>query len=309
MAVGKEIRKKIGSVENTQKITSAMQMVAASKMRRTQENMRQGKPYAEKMRQMIGHLANANPEYRHVYMAEREVRRVGYLVVSTDKGLCGGLNVNLFRELVRDMAGWHAKGVESDLGLIGNKAAAFFKSVGGNVLAAVNHVGETPVLADLIGGVKVMFDAFEEGRIDKLFIASNDFVNTMTQSPTVRQLLPLDPEADEALVARLDTLLEGRRLCLDPELTLARLARALHVPVKQLSAAINRSTGGNVSRHVNGYRIREACRALEAGASVTEAMLASGFNTKSNFNREFRRVTGRTPSAWRRIGAGGKPSR
>ncbi len=208
MAVGKEIRKKIGSVENTQKITSAMQMVAASKMRRTQENMRQGKPYAEKMRQMIGHLANANPEYRHVYMAEREVRRVGYLVVSTDKGLCGGLNVNLFRELVKDMAGWHAKGVESDLGLIGNKAAAFFKSVGGNVLAAVNQVGETPVLADLIGGVKVMFDAFEEGQIDKLFIASNDFVNTMTQAPTVRQLLPLDPEVDEALQRRWDYIYE-----------------------------------------------------------------------------------------------------
>ena len=208
MAVGKEIRKKIGSVENTQKITSAMQMVAASKMRRTQENMRQGKPYAEKMRQMIGHLANANPEYRHVYMAEREVSRVGYLVVSTDKGLCGGLNVNLFRELVKDMAGWHAKGVESDLGLIGNKAAAFFKSVGGNVLAAVNQVGETPVLADLIGGVKVMFDAFEEGQIDKLFIASNDFVNTMTQAPTVRQLLPLDPEADEELQRRWDYIYE-----------------------------------------------------------------------------------------------------
>ena len=208
MAVGKEIRKKIGSVENTQKITSAMQMVAASKMRRTQENMRQGKPYAEKMRQMIGHLANANPEYRHVYMAEREVQRVGYLVVSTDKGLCGGLNVNLFRELVKDMAGWHAKGVESDLGLIGNKAAAFFKSVGGNVLAAVNHVGETPVLADLIGGIKVMFDTFEEGRIDKLFIASNDFVNTMTQAPRVRQLLPLDPEEDEALQRRWDYIYE-----------------------------------------------------------------------------------------------------
>ena len=208
MAVGKEIRKKIGSVENTQKITSAMQMVAASKMRRTQENMRHGKPYAEKMRQMIGHLANANPEYRHVYMTEREVQRIGYLVVSTDKGLCGGLNVNLFRELVKDMAGWHAKGVESDLGLIGNKAAAFFKSVGGNVLAAVNHVGETPVLADLIGGVKVMFDAFEEGQIDKLFIASNDFVNTMTQAPTVRQLLPLDPEADEELQRRWDYIYE-----------------------------------------------------------------------------------------------------
>ena len=119
--------------------------------------------------------------------------------------------------------------------------------------------------------------------------------------------VPRDQEADAELVARLDAFLESRRLYLDPELTLARLARALHVPIKRLSAAINRSTGGNVSRHVNGYRIREACRALEAGASVTEAMLASGFNTKSNFNREFRRVTGRTPSAWRRIGAGGMP--
>ena len=183
MAVGKEIRKKIGSVENTQKITSAMQMVAASKMRRTQENMRQGKPYSEKMRQVIGHLANANPEYRHVYMVAREVRRVGYLVVSTDKGLCGGLNVNLFRTLVRDMAERHNQGLQCDLGLIGNKAAAFFRSIGGNVLASVQNVGETPALADLIGGVKVMFDAYEEGRIDRLYIASNDFVNTMTQSP------------------------------------------------------------------------------------------------------------------------------
>ncbi len=208
MAAGKEIRKKISSVENTQKITSAMQMVAASKMRRTQETMRHGKPYSEKIRQVIGHLANANPEYRHVYMVEREVGRVGYLVVSTDKGLCGGLNVNLFRELVRDMAQWHAKGVESDLGLIGNKAAAFFKSIGGNVLASVHNVGETPQLADLIGGIKVMFDAYEDGAIDRLFIASNDFVNTMTQSPKLRQLLPLNPDKDERYQRRWDYLYE-----------------------------------------------------------------------------------------------------
>ena len=156
MAIGKEIKKKIGSFENMQKITSAMQMVAASKMRRTQERMREGKPYADKIRQAIGHLANANPEYRHVYMVSREIKRVGYLVVSTDKGLCGGLNVNLFRALLRDMAQWHAKGVESDLALVGSKAAAFFRSVGGNVLGAVSDVGETPVLADLIGNVKVM---------------------------------------------------------------------------------------------------------------------------------------------------------
>ena len=197
MAVGKEIKKKIGSVGNTQKITSAMQMVAASKMRRTQEKMREGKPYAEKIRAVIGHLANANPEYRHIYMEAREVKRVAYIVVSTDKGLCGGLNVNLFRVLLRDMADWQARGVESDLGLIGNKAAAFFRSVGGNVIAALSGIGEVPTLSELIGGIKVMLDAYEQGRVDRLFIASNDFVNTMTQRPVIRQLLPLDA-ADEA---------------------------------------------------------------------------------------------------------------
>ena len=208
MAVGKEIRKKIGSVENTQKITSAMQMVAASKMRRTQERMREGKPYSEKIRQVIGHLANANPEYRHVFMTEREVERIGYIVVSTDKGLCGGLNVNLLRVLVRDMAAWHDKGIEADLALIGNKAAAFFRSVGGNVMAAVSQIGESPVLSELIGSIKVMFDAYEEGRIDRLYIASNDFVTTMTQAPRMRQLLPLDPDTDEHLKRRWDYLYE-----------------------------------------------------------------------------------------------------
>ena len=208
MTVGKEIRKKIGSVENTQKITSAMQMVAASKMRRTQEKMRQGKPYSEKIRQVIGHLANANPEYRHAFMEVREAARVGYIVVSTDKGLCGGLNVNLFRALIKDMAEWHGRGVETDLALIGNKAGAFFRSVGGNVLASVGNLGESPVLSELIGSIKVMFDAYEEGRIDRLHIASNDFVNTMTQRPELRQLLPLDPDADQAFKHRWDYIYE-----------------------------------------------------------------------------------------------------
>ncbi len=208
MAVGKEIKKKIGSVSNTQKITSAMQMVAASKMRRTQERMREGKPYAEKIRAVIGHLANANPEYRHIYMEEREIERVGYVVVSTDKGLCGGLNVNLFRVLVRDMADWHNKGIESDLGLIGNKAQGFFRSIGGNVTAAISGVGEVPTLSELIGGIKIMLDAYESGQIDRLFIASNEFVNTMTQQPVIRQLLPLDPADDADLHHRWDYIYE-----------------------------------------------------------------------------------------------------
>jgi len=208
MAVGKEIKKKIGSVENTQKITSAMQMVAASKMRRTQERMREGKPYSEKMRAVIGHLANSNPEYRHTYMIPREISRVGYLVISTDKGLCGGLNINLFRTLIREMAEQHKNNIEVDLGLVGNKAAAFFRSIGGNITAAINNVGEAPALADLIGGIKVMLDSYEAGKIDRLYIVSNEFVNTMTQKPVIRQLLPLDPEADEVYQHRWDYIYE-----------------------------------------------------------------------------------------------------
>jgi F-type H+-transporting ATPase subunit gamma len=208
MAVGKEIKSKISSVENTQKITSAMQMVAASKMRRTQDRMREGRPYAEKIRQVIGHLANSNPEYKHTYMTERETKRVAFLVVSSDRGLCGGLNVNLFRMLLKEIGEMQGSGVEVDLGLIGNKAESFFKSVGGNVLCSVRDVGENPTLADLIGGIKVLLDAFEEGRIDKLMIISNEFVNTMTQQPVIRQLLPLDAEPDESYKHRWDYLYE-----------------------------------------------------------------------------------------------------
>lgn len=208
MAVGMEIKKKIGSVENTKKITSAMQMVAASRMRRTQDRMREGRPYADKIRQVIGHLANANPEYRHIFMETRDVKRIGYIVVSTDRGLCGGLNVNLFRTLVKDMAEWHERNVEVDLGLIGNKAVGFFRSVGGNIVAALTDVGESPVVADLIGGVKLMFDAYEEGKIDRLFTVSNEFVSTMTQKPVIRQLLPLNPEQDEAYHHRWDYIYE-----------------------------------------------------------------------------------------------------
>lgn len=208
MAVGKEIKTKIGSVQNTQKITSAMQMVAASKMRRTQQRMSEGKPYSERIRGVIGHLANANPEHRHIYMEAREINRIGYIVISSDKGLCGGLNVNLFRAVVRDLAEWHAKGIEADLGLVGNKAPPFFRSVGGSIKAVMNDVGENPSLEDLIGGIKVMLDAYEAGEIDRLFLASNEFVNTMTQSPTIRQLLPLEPEENDAYQHRWDYIYE-----------------------------------------------------------------------------------------------------
>ena len=197
MAVGKEIRNQIGSIKSTQKITSAMEMVAASKMRKAQERMQATRPYADKMRQVIGHIAKANAQYKHPFMVEREVKRVGYIVVSTDRGLCGGLNINLFKALVREMKAWKEKGVETDLCAIGQKGASFFRSYGGNVVAALTHLGDSPSSEKLIGNVKVMLDAFSEGKIDRLYVVSNEFVNTMTQSPKVEQLLPLPESEDE----------------------------------------------------------------------------------------------------------------
>ncbi|NBS11251.1 MAG: F0F1 ATP synthase subunit gamma [Gammaproteobacteria bacterium] len=196
MAVGKEIRTQIGSIRNTQKITSAMQLVAASKMRKAQERMGATRPYADRILEVIGHLAYANPEHNHLFLTEREVRRVGYIVVSTDRGLCGGLNANLFKQVVRDMGAHHANQVEVDLAVIGSKAVGFFKSFGGNVVAVANQVGDQPSVADLIGSVKVMVDAYEEGTIDRIYVVYNRFVNTMTQSPITQQLLPLPKEAN-----------------------------------------------------------------------------------------------------------------
>jgi len=191
MAGAKEIRSKIASIKSTQKITSAMEKVAVSKMRKAQMRMAASRPYAERIRQVIGHLANANPEYVHPFMIEREVKRVGYIVVTSDRGLAGGLNTNLFKALVKDMGEKRDQGVDIDLAVIGAKGASFFRNFGGNVVAAISHLGEAPSINDLIGNIKVMLDAYMEGRIDRLYVVSNKFVNTMTQKPTVEQLIPL----------------------------------------------------------------------------------------------------------------------
>ncbi|MEI2266825.1 F0F1 ATP synthase subunit gamma [Erwinia sp. CGal63] len=205
MAGAKEIRSKIGSVQNTQKITKAMEMVAASKMRKSQERMAASRPYAETMRKVIGHIALGNLEYKHPYLEERDVKRVGYLIVSTDRGLCGGLNINLFKKVLADMKGWADKGVESDLAIIGSKGLSFFGAVGGNVVAQVTGMGDKPSLSDLIGPVKVMLQAYDEGRIDKLYVVSNKFINTMSQSPQIVQLLPLPPADPEEGVVKKST--------------------------------------------------------------------------------------------------------
>ena len=185
-----------------------MEMVAASKMRKAQDRMQLGKPYARRMRSVVGHIANAAPEYQHMYMEKREISRVGYIVVSTDRGLCGGLNINLFKTTIKSMKEWDDKDVGIDLCLVGAKATAFFNSYGGNVIAAVRDLGEEPAIADLIGGVKAMLDAYEEGKIDRLFLVSNQFVNTMTQDPLVEQLLPLEAEESEEMKHHWDYIYE-----------------------------------------------------------------------------------------------------
>jgi len=208
MAGAKEIRTQISSIKSTQKITSAMEMVAASKMRKAQERMERGKPYAQRMRAVVGHLANANPEYKNRYMEERDVKRVGYIIVSSDRGLCGGLNINVFKAALKSMKSWSDQGVAVDLCLLGAKAGAFFNSHGGNVVASARDLGEAPTVASLIGSVKVMLDAFGEGKIDKLYLVGNEFINTMTQQPEVQQLLPLVAEEDQKLQHHWDYLYE-----------------------------------------------------------------------------------------------------
>ena len=208
MAGAKEIRTKIASVTSTQKITNAMQMVAAGKMRKAQERMARGKPYAERIRSVVGHIANAAPEYKHLYMQQREVRRVAFIIVSTDRGLCGGLNINLFKAVLREMKEWNAKGVEIDLCVIGTKASSFFGSMGGRITAALRGLGDAPAAADLIGGVKVVLDAYASGKVDQVFLAYNTFVNTMTQLPTIAQVLPLEASEEKELKHHWDYLYE-----------------------------------------------------------------------------------------------------
>ena len=190
MAGEKEIRSKIASVKNMQKITSAMEKVAASKIRKAQLQMEASRPYAQRIRRVVGHLTQANPDYKHPFMTERDVKRVGYIVISTDRGLCGGLNANLFKTVIGELADWQSEDVKVDLALVGAKAVAFFRRMGGSVVGTASHLGDRPTVNDLIGSIKIMLDSYDEGKIDRLFLVHNVFVNSMTQTPDVVQLLP-----------------------------------------------------------------------------------------------------------------------
>jgi F-type H+-transporting ATPase subunit gamma len=197
MAGAREIRTKIKSVQNTRKVTRALEMVSASKIRRAQDLMKASRPYARMMRQVIGHIAGANTEYRHPFLVQRaELRRVGYVVISTDRGLCGGLNSNLFRKLLAEIRAHQQNGVEVDIVAIGQKASVFFRRLKVNMVGSVTHLGEKPQVAQLIGVIKVMLDAYTDGTLDRVHLCYNDFINTMSQRPTVDQLLPLPPSPD-----------------------------------------------------------------------------------------------------------------
>lgn len=208
MAIAKEIRIKIHSIKNTQKITKAMEMVAASKMRKTQDRMAKAIPYAQKILQVISHVALSHAEFVHPYMVKREVKRVGYIIVTTDRGLCGGLNSNLLKTTLRAIRQDMEKGVEVDLCLIGNKAMSFFKRFGGNVVAHQRDLGDSPSVTDLVGVVRVMLDAYLDGRIDALYLCSNQFVSTMRQDPKIQQVLPLQQSEDTQIQHHWDYIYE-----------------------------------------------------------------------------------------------------
>ncbi|MHB8345698.1 MAG: F0F1 ATP synthase subunit gamma [Acidiferrobacterales bacterium] len=208
MAAGKEIRTQIKSVRNTQKITRAMEMVAASKMRRAQERMRAARPYADRIRRVIGHLHDAHPEYRHPFLEVRPIRRAGVILITSDRGLCGGLNTNVLRATLRQMREWHEKGIETDVCTIGSKGFGFMKRIGANIVSHTPRLGDAPRIEDLIGGVKTMLDAYRDGTLDYLQLTFNRFVNTMSQQPLLEQLLPLEGRDEPALKHYWDYLYE-----------------------------------------------------------------------------------------------------
>jgi F-type H+-transporting ATPase subunit gamma len=237
MAVGKEIRNQIRSVQNTQKITRAMEMVAASKMRKAQDRMRTARPYAERMRNVVGHLHYAHPEYRHPFLIERDVKRAGLILITSDRGLCGGLNTNAYKAAVTAMREWHEKKVEIEVCTIGSKGFTFLKRLGANIVSHTSHLGDTPRVQDLIGVVKVMLDAYVAGRLDRLDLVYTRFVNTMSQQPVVEQLLPLAAVEDERLRHHWDYLYEpDAREVLDDLLTRYIETQVYHGVVENIAS-------------------------------------------------------------------------
>ena len=282
MANEKEIRTQIASIKNTQKITKAMEMVAASKMRKAKERMNATRPYASKMRNVIGHLANANTEYNHPFLLDREeVKRVGYIIISSDRGLCGGLNVNLFKAALKDMQQWQEKSVEIDFCLIGAKATQFFKKFSANIVSQVSQLGDEVHLEELIGTVKAMLDAYTDSKIDRLYLVENEFVNSMTQQPKVSSLLPLAAEDNDEMKHHWDYIYEpDAKTVLDGLLT--RYAEAI----------VYQGVVENVACEMSARMVAMKSASDNAGDLISDLELAYNKARKAAITQEISEICG-----------------
>ena len=277
----KEIRAKIASVKSTQKITKAMQMVATSKMRRAQERMRLARPYAQKMRNVIGHLTQANPDYRHPFLSSRETKGVGIIVISSDRGLAGGLNANVFKQTLTLTREWQEKGAQVSLCLIGTKGLNFFRRLSLPILANITGLGDRPHIKDLIGPVKVMLDAYREGKIDRLFLVNAQFVNTMTQKPEVEQLLPIEALDTEGLQEHWDYIYEP-----DAEAILDGLL------MRYIESQVYRGAVENVASEMAARMIAMGAATDNAGKLIGELQLIYNKARQAAITKELSEIVG-----------------
>ncbi|MGB9670065.1 MAG: F0F1 ATP synthase subunit gamma [Halothiobacillaceae bacterium] len=281
MAGAKEIRTQIKSVQNTRKITKAMEMVAASKMRKAQENMEATRPYLRKVKEVIANLSNAHPEYRHPFMVERPVKRVGMILVTTDRGLCGGLNVNLFRQALKTMKGWADQNIEIDVCAIGSKGVAFVKRGAFNPVAEITGLGDRPKFVRVQGAVKVMLDAFEAGNLDEIWIARNSFVNSMTQRPVIERILPLVPVDLPELQHRWDYIYE-------PE-----SKDVLDLLLKRyVAASVHQATIENVACEMSARRIAMKNASDNAGGLIRDLKLKYNKARQAAITQEIAEIVG-----------------
>jgi F-type H+-transporting ATPase subunit gamma len=281
MAGTKEIRVKIASIKSTQKITKAMEMVAVSKMRRAQERMRAARPYSDRILNVIGHLRLANPNSRNPFLVEREVRAVGIIVVSTDRGLCGSLNINLFKQVLAAAREWQGKGVEVRLCLIGSKALQFFRRLKLPIEASITNVGDTPRIGDLIGGVDAMLDLYREGKIDRLFVAGNRFVNTMTQQPVVVQMLPAETRDASELQERWDYIYEP-----SPDELIGRFM------IRYIEASVYRVVVENLACEMAARMVAMKSATDNAGKIIDELQLIYNKARQAAITKEISEIVG-----------------
>ena len=281
MASGKEIKGKIGSIKNTQKITSAMEMVAASKMKKAQDRMSSGRPYAQNMLKVIGHIANGSLEYRHPYLEEREIKNVGFIVISTDRGLCGGLNTNEFKLVAEKIKHYQDKDIGVNFAALGSKAVAFFGRFGGNVMASKSGVGDKPAVSDVVGIVKVMLDAYDSGELDRVFLVYNNFVNTMTQEPVLNQLLPLPKSEDETLKSRWDYIYEP-----DPKAILEQLM------VRYIESQVYQGVVENVASEQAARMVAMKAATDNAGNLIDDLQLVYNKARQAAITQEISEIVG-----------------